>query len=58
MNDADDQKRARDHLADLLALDSGLTAWEVDFIDSVSKWDGDLTPKQIKTIYKIYERRC
>ena len=52
------QKEAREHLADVLELDEGLTPWEVDFVENVSHWEGDFTPKQIATINKIYERMC
>ena len=54
----DEQEEAREILDELLSLDCGLTDWEVNFLDSVDKWEGDLTPKQIATIEKIYERRC
>jgi hypothetical protein len=54
----EEQKRAREVLQDLLALDEGLTNWEIDFIESVNQWQSDLTPKQIETLDKIYEKRC
>jgi hypothetical protein len=54
----DHQKEAREHLADVLELDEGLTQWEVDFIENLSNWEGDLTPKQIATINKIWEKLC
>ncbi len=53
-----EQQRVKEHLDELLELEDGLTPWEVDFIDSVSKWEDDLTPKQMARIYKIYDRRC
>jgi len=53
-----EQEEARAILDDLLSVDCGLTYWEVNFLDSVDKWEGNLTPKQIATIEKIYERRC
>lgn len=55
---SEEQERARDHFNDLLALDSGLTDWEVNFIESLANWEGDFTEKQIAMIYKIYERQC
>ena len=53
-----EQEKAREHLQDLLNLNAGLTEWELEFVESVSKWTDDLTDKQIAMIYKIYERRC
>ena len=59
MNDPREvQKSAREFLAELLELDEGLTPWEVDFVESVSHWENDFTPKQIATINKIWERMC
>jgi hypothetical protein len=58
MSYADEQSRAREHLDELLALDSGLSDWEVNFIESVSHRDDNLTEKQINIIYEIYERHC
>jgi hypothetical protein len=55
---AHEQQKAKDHLRDLLELEDGLTDWEVNFIDDMSRWEGDFTEKQIAMIYKIYERRC
>ena len=54
----EEQMYARNCLQELLDLDEGLTRWEVDFIESLSNWSNDFTPKQIETIYKIYERKC
>lgn len=50
------QRKAREHLVDLLALQSGLTQWEVDFIEDMSRKEV-LTPNMIKKIYQIYEQR-
>lgn len=47
----------RSLLDELLAMESGLTGWEVDFIDDLSRWDGAFTEKQAETLEKIYERR-
>jgi len=53
-----EQNRAKDHLEDLLAVEAGLTDWEIGFIENLANWEGDFTQKQIGMIYKIYERRC
>ena len=48
-------------LDDLLALEEGLTGWEVEFVESVEKrrQDGrDLTDGQIAKIHQIWDRRC
>lgn len=47
----------RSLLDELLALESGLTEWEVDFVDDLSRWEGAFTEKQAETLEKIYERR-
>ena len=51
------QITTRDRLQELLEIDEGLTQWEVDFIENLSNWASDFTPKQIAMIDKIYERR-
>lgn len=53
----EDMEGYRDMLKDLLELDSGLSPWEVDFIESLNAWTGDFFEKQAKTLEKIYERR-
>ena len=50
--------KAREHLGDLLALDSGLTAREVDFVEKMANRKEALTSSQIEKIYEIYEQRC
>lgn len=52
------QLSARDHLKDLLALDHGLTDWEVEFIENVNQWSGPLTVKQMACIMKIWDKHC
>ena len=52
------QRKAREHLSDLLDLSRGLTIWEVDFVENLSEREEDLTPGQIEKIYEIYEQRC
>ena len=53
-----EQQTAIAHLADLMDIDEGLTAWEIDFIESVHAQDYALTDRQINVIYKIYARLC
>lgn len=52
------QRKVRVHLCDLLALESGLTSWEVDFLDDMADREEAFTPDQMKKIYEIYEQRC
>lgn len=47
----------RELLAELIDRDSGLSEWEVDFVESLSHWDGDFTEKQAKTLEGIHTRR-
>ena len=47
-------------LDDLLALDEGLTDWEVNFVTSVDdmrRWRGYVTTRQAQTIAKVWDRR-
>jgi len=53
-----EQQTAVAHLADLMAMVRGLTAWEIEFIESVHAQDYPLTERQIDVIYKIYDRLC
>lgn len=36
----------RDMVQELLDVESGLTDWEIDFLDSLHAWQGDYRPKQ------------
>jgi len=53
-----EQQKANAHLADLMALEEGLTVWEIEFIESVHAQDYPLTERQIDVIYKLYDRLC
>ena len=56
-----DRRFVEGELEDLLALESGLTDWEVEFIESLDARlrDGpDLTARQIGKLHKIWDRRC
>lgn len=47
-------------LDDLLALDEGLSDWEVSFIDSVNdmrREHGSVTPKQVLKIRQIWDEK-
>ncbi len=51
------QDEAVDLLDELLARDSGMTAWELDFIESLDKQrDGTFSEKQIAVLEKIEAR--
>lgn len=52
------EKKDREHLQDLLALEKGLANWEVEFIESLNHWEGEFTDSQREVLYQIYERRC
>lgn len=44
-------------LDDLLDLESGLTEWELGFIESLDKWRGrDLSEKQEATLQRIADK--
>ncbi|MCE5324925.1 MAG: hypothetical protein LLG01_00775 [Planctomycetaceae bacterium] len=53
----EEQENLRGMLQELLDLESGLTDWEIEFLDSLNNWQGDFRPKQAETLQKIYDRR-
>lgn len=52
----DDQKNLRSILAELLKVESGLTEWEIEFLDSLNSRDGDLTERQAAKLVQIYHK--
>lgn len=60
MNGRDGAKEFTDKmLDDLLALEDGLSAWEVEFVDSVDKWrrgGRTITDRQAAKIRELWER--
>ena len=52
------QRKAREHLSDLLDLGKRLALWQVDFIETMAERKEALTPGQIAKIYEIFEQRC
>ncbi len=46
----------RSILKDLLNLEEGLTAWEIEFLDKLNNWTGNFTVPQADTLEKISER--
>ncbi len=52
------QLKARDMISDLLQIESGLSDWEVDFVDSVDKNECDLSEKQRGVVEKLYIKHC
>jgi hypothetical protein len=54
-----DQKEAEDHLDDLLALDEGLTAWELGFLERCNaKREVFFAKWERNKIFQIYKERC
>jgi len=53
---------AWEELNDLLALDEGLSDWEVEFVESMSQRFADghlsITGGQARKLHQIWERRC
>lgn len=46
-------------LDDLLAVEDGLSEWEVEFIDSLDRnRDVDLSDKQADKLKQLHERHC
>ena len=48
-------------LDDLLGLESGLTKWEIEFVESVEqrrKFGRPVTAGQIAKIHQVWDKRC
>jgi len=41
-------------LAELFELESGLSAGQISFLDSMASWSGKFTERQAETIESIY----
>ncbi len=50
--------KAVEHLRDLLALEDGLTEWEVEFVEKMAALNRPFTKAEMKKIYDIYQERC
>lgn len=53
-----EQQKANAHLADLMELEEGLTAREIEFIESVYAQEFPLTERQIDVTYRLYDHLC
>lgn len=53
----DSDPARREALRDLLNLEDGLTPWEADFLDSLSKLTRPPTPRQIDVLDQIRMRK-
>lgn len=57
--DNNDQDGWEKMLDELLERESGLTTWEIDFLDSLDKLRGrSLSEKQLAVLDKIHNRLC
>ncbi len=54
--EAEEQVKAQDLLEELLDLDSGLSSWEIEFIESLDEWDGMFTQAQFAKLKEVHER--
>lgn len=51
------QSDYRKMVKELLANeDDVLSSWECDFLDSLAKWTGDYTARQIETLEKVWAK--
>ena len=46
----------RGMLDELLDVESGLSNWDCDFLDTLYEWDGAFTEPQAETLQKIYDK--
>ena len=44
-------------LDDICKLEEGLSDWEIGFIESVAKWNGNLTEKQYVIVRRIWAEK-
>jgi hypothetical protein len=51
----EDMTELRGMLSELLALESGLSNWEIEFLDSLNEWTGCFTEKQAEKLSTIYK---
>lgn len=54
--DDENSKKCREVVDALLNVESGLTNWEMDFLDNLKGWVGNFTEKQARVVEKIYDR--
>lgn len=52
----EEQKEWRSMIKELLAVESGLSDWDIEFLDSVNTQNFPITEKQGAMIEKIYRR--
>lgn len=54
---ADEQENLRSMLDELLDTeDANLSSWEINFLDSIDRWEGDFTVDQSNKLKQIYEK--
>ena len=53
-----DQKMLRGMLSDLLDVETGLSDWEVGFIENLGNWEGDFTDAQSAALEKTWNKHC
>jgi hypothetical protein len=56
MSDPEEQEELVEMLDELLDCDEGLSEWEINFLDSLSRWSGFFTEKQREKLTTIYQR--
>ncbi|RKY12684.1 MAG: hypothetical protein DRP65_00565 [Planctomycetota bacterium] len=52
------QYQLRDMLSDLLDIEEGLSDWEIGFVESLSRWDGDFTERQATALERCWNKHC
>ena len=52
------KQQLRGILNDLLKFDAGLSDWEVAFIESLNRWEGNFTDAQAAAVEKIWNKYC
>ena len=56
--DNEEQQELEGIVGELLDMDSGLTDWEIDFLDDIStNWNSNFTEGQVDKIRDIYEKQ-
>ena len=52
------QEQAKDYIEELLQVEGGLSAWEIDFIEAMENREADYTPNMLEKIEQVWSKHC
>jgi len=50
------QPNMRPMIAELLAVEEGMSDWEIDFCEGLDKWEYDFTPRQVAALERMWNK--